>query len=317
MVARALQALGALFHWIQIDSKQAPPNRFRRDGLEQLCKHVRFSKAIWANALISDHLSLRSAELCNVTLAERADFERAASADPRLALVLQTPGTAHAYSVGPTDPAHYRALTERINVAHVLSIAQYDTILGIASGLTLCRSANAQPFSERDRAFVQVAFPHLIAGWTNCQLADLVQSTAPVGCSATYRDAALNAAEPGFLALMREEWPDWTGPNLPPELIDAGSHAVKASYVGRVVVVRVRLAIDTALVTVRRRTAVDDLTPRERTVAELCAQGMTYKQISAALDLAPATARNHIAAVHKRLAVARNSEIASLLAAAP
>jgi DNA-binding CsgD family transcriptional regulator len=317
MVAQALHALGALFQWIQTDSKNTSVSQFRHDGLEQLCKYVRFDRAIWANAVISDRLSLRSAEFCNVTSEERADFELAASADPRLALVLQTPGTAHAYSVSPNDPAHYRALTEMINVAHVLSIAHFDTILSVASGLTLCRSANAKPFAEPDRAFVEVAFPHLLAGWTNCQLAELAQSSGPVGSSASYRDSALNAAEPGFLALMCEEWPNWTGPYLPTELTDFASGDIKPSYMGRFVVVRARLAVDTTLVTVRRRNAVDALTARERRVAELCAQGMTYKEISAALDLAPATARNHIAAVHKRLAVTRNGEIASLLAIAP
>ena len=72
--------------------------------------------------------------------------------------------------------------------------------------------------------------------------------------------------------------------------------------------------MDTALVIARERSVVDDLTVRELSVAQLCAQGFTYKDISARLRLAPATARNHIAAVHRRLGVTRNSEVSGLLA---
>jgi DNA-binding CsgD family transcriptional regulator len=61
---------------------------------------------------------------------------------------------------------------------------------------------------------------------------------------------------------------------------------------------------------------VDDLTARERRVAELSARGLTYRDIASVLGLAPATARNHLAAVHRRLGVTRNSEVASLLATA-
>ena len=67
------------------------------------------------------------------------------------------------------------------------------------------------------------------------------------------------------------------------------------------------------MIAVRERSAIDDLTVRERAVAELCGQGFSYKEISASLNIAPSTARNHIAAVHKRLNVKRNSEIGRLL----
>lgn len=76
------------------------------------------------------------------------------------------------------------------------------------------------------------------------------------------------------------------------------------------------MAVDTALVVVRQRSVVDDLTARERAVAELCAQGLTFRDIASWLGLAPTTARNHLAAVHRRLGVTRNSEVASLLAMA-
>jgi DNA-binding CsgD family transcriptional regulator len=311
MAGDALQSLGALFQWIQASDLSVKD--FRREALEQLCAHVAFDKAIWANADISGQMSLRSAELFNIASAQRPDFERAAFADPRLLQVLQAPGVAHAYSVGPDDPVVYRELTEAIDVGHVISIAHFDMTLGVASGITLVRPARAQAFNEASRHFVEIVFPLLITGWTKCQLAALETASSRLLTTAACTDGVLNAAGPGFLALMHQEWPDWTGPHLPPELIEPISEEPKPTYLGQHIVINARMAVDTALITARPRSAVDDLTARERAVAELCAQGLTYKEISAVLHLAPATTRNHIAAVHKRLDVARNSEIARVL----
>jgi DNA-binding NarL/FixJ family response regulator len=57
----------------------------------------------------------------------------------------------------------------------------------------------------------------------------------------------------------------------------------------------------------------DRLTPRQLEVARLRAAGKDYRTIAAALGVAPATARNHIAAIHATLNVQKNSEIGMLL----
>src|SRR5581483_1994091 len=99
-------------------------------------------------------------------------------------------------------------------------------------------------------------------------------------------------------------------------LIDPRTGAALGVYLGKRIVAYAKTAVDTALIVARERSVVDDLTPRERSVADLCAQGLTYRDIASWLGLAPATARNHLAAVHRRLGVTRNSEVASLLAMA-
>ena len=85
---------------------------------------------------------------------------------------------------------------------------------------------------------------------------------------------------------------------------------------GRRIVIHAKIAVDTTLIVARERSVVDELAARERAVAELCAQGLNYREIAARLEVAPATARNHFAAVHRRLGVTRNSEVAGLLAMA-
>lgn len=316
----SLQALSALIIWGQTNSEAGDSAAFRRNALRELETQIGFDQAIWAEALISDQLSLRSAELHNIDAAARADFESAAFADPRLPAVLGAPGRAHAYSVEPDDPANYRDLVARIDVGHFISICQFDPILGVACGIVLFASPDHGPFGDEQRSFVEAAFPHLMAGWSRCQVVELERaaraSQSLPRFSAACRGATIDAAEPEFLSLMRTEWPEWVGPRLPAALIDPASGAALGVYPGKQIVAYAKVAVDTALVVIRRRSVVDDLTARERSVAELSAQGLTYRDIASWLGLAPATARNHLAAVHRRLGVTRNSEVASLLAMA-
>lgn len=320
MSENSLQALSALVIWAQAHSQSGPSATFRRDAIEQLHRQIGFDQAIWADAVISEGLSLRTAHLHNIKEQARGDFERAASADPRLLTVLSAPGKAHAYSVQPDDPELYRELVAQIDIGHFISICHFDPILGIASGVVLFGRRGRAPFTEDQRSFVEAAFPHLMTGWTRAQVVELERlaraSQAFPRFSAVCRGPTLDAAEPEFLALLRTEWPDWTGPRLPDALTDPASGAAIGVYVGQRIVAHAKAAVDTTLMVVRERSVVDELTARERTVAELCAQGLTYREIAVMLKVAPATARNHLAAVHRRLGVTRNSEVAGLLAMA-
>ena len=55
---------------------------------------------------------------------------------------------------------------------------------------------------------------------------------------------------------------------------------------------------------------VDPLTPREREVAALVAQGLTNRQIAAALHLSERTAQNHVQHILTKLDLANRSQIA-------
>lgn len=320
MTDSPLQSLSTLILDVGTTSQSGASATFRKGALRLLEKHIPFGQAIWAEALISGQLSLRSAQLHNIEERARGDFERAAYTDPRLPVVLGAPGRALAYSVAPDDPAAYRDIAARINVGHFISICHFDAILGIASGMVLFAAGDQAPFDEKQRAFVEAAFPHLMAGWTRCQIGELERASRASQSfprfSAACRGAVIDAAEMQFLSLLRLEWPDWVGPRLPAPLIDPLTGAARAAHVGRRIVAHARLAVDTALMVARERSLVDDLTARERSVAELCAQGLSYRDISSRLGLATATTRNHLAAVHRRLNVTRNSEVASLMARA-
>jgi DNA-binding NarL/FixJ family response regulator len=56
-----------------------------------------------------------------------------------------------------------------------------------------------------------------------------------------------------------------------------------------------------------------ELTPREREIAELVAQGRSNKQVAAALFLSDRTVEYHLSAVYRKLGVHSRTELAAIL----
>lgn len=296
------------------------PLAFRGDALQLLRSQIGFSAAIWGTAGIGVGLSFREVMLFDLPSEAVDAIESSASADPRLMQVLGSPGVAHAYSISAQDPPALRVEVERWDIGHIMSIAAFDGGLGLANGIVLLRPAAQGGFSDRDRIALEAGFPHLLRTWSENQI-KVLQREIEAG-SGQPRHAAIShhgilaAADDEFLRLFRLEWPDWRGPLLPDAVRELLLGMDAARFAGRSIILSVRHGHDVSLLQIRLRVVADDLRPRERAVAELCAQGASYREIAVELRIAPATARNHIAAVHRRLGVNRNAAIAALLARA-
>ena len=82
------------------------------------------------------------------------------------------------------------------------------------------------------------------------------------------------------------------------------------SLLGSTIALRWHIEHSLLFLKARSRCQADRLTPREQVVAQLVAQGHTYKQIAQAQGRSPATIRNQIQGVYDKLEV---SSIASLI----
>lgn len=320
VVQDRLVAFGAFLLWLREASRNTSPASFRFDVLTRLQDHVGFSRAIWGDALIDGRMDLRKPEMFGFGPDAQPDAELGAFADPRLARVLGAPGVSHGYSLGENDPPQLRTLAAKHHIGHILSIARFDEPLGLASGIVFVRSGEREAFSEADRLFVDAAFDHVMQAWTDCQIGsltgDMRWGRGETRLAAAAQGLAILAAESGFTELIRLEWPDWSGPELPVAAIATETGLPLSHFLGDKIVMRVSMHDDVALIAVRSRSRADSLSGQERRVAELCVAGLTYKEIATQLGIAATTARNHIAAVHRRLNVRRNSEIGPVLAEA-
>lgn len=61
---------------------------------------------------------------------------------------------------------------------------------------------------------------------------------------------------------------------------------------------------------------IDELTPQERKILPLIAEGMTNKQIGEALGLSHKTVKNHLSSVFQKLQVTRRAQLAAIVAVA-
>lgn len=61
---------------------------------------------------------------------------------------------------------------------------------------------------------------------------------------------------------------------------------------------------------------IDELTPQERKIVPLIAEGMTNKQIGEALGLSHKTVKNHLSSVFQKLQVTRRAQLAAMVATA-
>ena len=59
--------------------------------------------------------------------------------------------------------------------------------------------------------------------------------------------------------------------------------------------------------------ALKCLTERERLVAVKFAEGYSYREVAAALDIAPATVRNHLTAVYRKLGIGNKAQLVRLI----
>jgi DNA-binding CsgD family transcriptional regulator len=299
---------------------RAAPADFRQAALKALQRHIDFAAAIWGSAAIGTGLAFREVMMVGLPESAIAEVEAGASADPRLLHVLSTPGTSVAYSIGAADPEIMQVQMARYGVKHIMSTAFFDAELGIATGIVLLGSDTAPPFDEPARQFMEAAFGHLLRCWSENQIRALEREIAAAAGLANHAAASyhgvVSAAQEGFLVLFRCEWPGWHGPLLPDPVRALLSGPDSGRFTGQKVVLTVRHGHDVSLLLIRERVVADELRAREREVASLCAGGASYREIADVLGFAPATARNHIAAVHRRLGVSRNSEISALLAAA-
>lgn len=136
-------------------------------------------------------------------------------------------------------------------------------------------------------------------------------NTAPEGHCAAISDSkgVVFHADSRFVALLREECAEWNGGPLPQSVVDrlvqGGGH-----YRGHSIVVRCHWLKAFMFLKAREVNPSDKLTERERVIAVHVKRGLSHKQIARALGLAPATARNHVQNIHRKLGVHSNAEMA-------
>lgn len=179
--------------------------------------------------------------------------------------------------------------------------------------LVLYRSADSG-FRAEDAEYLHAAWAHLsrAIGLHRSALLDRQDSARARRASALLNlQGGIEAADPQFLTLLRQQWPAFNGGPLPAELLDALKLGV--SYRGRQVEVSARRQQHLLVCTARAVDTLAALTPGESAVARRFAAGLSSKEIARELGVATNTVRTQISRVYAKLGVHDKAALAQRL----
>jgi DNA-binding CsgD family transcriptional regulator len=211
----------------------------------------------------------------------------------------------------------YRGLGRKYRVEWSLGTLLIEPVSGLLEFITLWRHDARQPFTEDERQTKEWLMPHLAESYRFSRLVHLMgeSRSTPRAWALLDERGYLREVSPAFVHLLREEWPGWQGDRLPDTFPSPARLRTGQVVAGRAIAVSASARGEFLLLIARRTSDIDRLGAREREVALRYARGETHAAIAAALGIAPATVRNHIARCYKHLAVNSKVELSRRLQA--
>lgn len=306
-------------------AQNIPPTEFQTRALDAAREKLAFDSALWATGAMSPEGGVvHSVVVYRQPPDMMENYERIKQHDnlgfeafSHLGQTINAALTTDPHwqpRVHPDVMAHVK----RYGMEHVLTTHIDEPVLRLFSAVSFYRANPEQPFTEAERLFKQNLMPHLAEAW-NTNRFNFMHSPGNGGTQSGQARAicdkkgVLYNASQGFEELMLAEWPDWHGPRLPDVLLDTLSGEGRRQYAGHGVVGTIKALNDMLLLSVRRKSPVDQLSPRELEVARHFGRGMDYREIADELHIAPVTVRNHLQAIYAKLGVSNKMEMAHIV----
>lgn len=313
-------------------AQHCEPIDFSDHALDQLKKHLHFGSAVIADFSVSQDrkfmiqsLHMHSAPIERFRDRPKAIGDEAINQDGGLNsrdAILQTALARRGYSVTVDIAEQFTApdlldYCRRYETAHSLTYVLKETMAGAIPTLALWRAGKKDAYLAQHRFAADIAFPHIfkareisrrLSGGAGAGLSDSTTALSSMnGC--------LYFAAPETIRLLQLEWKQWTPPFLPPSLLDSLKRTQEKDYTGHSI--KVKGAIQGNMICLTIQTKSDRefrLTEAELRVARLAAKGLQYKEIARQSGLSPATIRNQLHSVYKKLRISNKTELAAILA---
>ena len=301
-----------------------PASAFQSRACELLSEVLPFDGGIWGTESVATQRAV-ALYPCGVPDGMWASYLTQGSAgDPLLAAARAAPGTAVLSDfTAATVPAGGGAAAwppqffTSHGWAHGLAMTQIEPLSKLRAFFCVWRQAGRQPFAALHQQLLQFVMPHLMETARESQLSRATLGadapTAPRSHAVCDRMGVTQHLDDRCLALLRLEWPQWSGGVLPAPLVQAVQHPQPALFVGRRIAVRMVVNDDAVLLAVRLRAACDRLSARQRSIADLYASGCTGPEIAQRLGLAASTVNNHLGEVFKKLQISSKVQLARVL----
>lgn len=299
------------------DCLDPQPAEFCRWALGRLARAVAFDSASWGHGGTAP-IVIHEVYLHNQPPDKAEAYARYKHDDYLFPEVVRRPGvTFDMYDLVPRAEhvrrPIYKHYARRYGGEQVLCTSLRHPTSGLGHFLNLWRADFERPFSPLDRAFKQLAMPHLVdARRLNLfEHARLNAGAAPPGSHAALCDplGTLHDAEREFNDLLAAQWPGWTGPQLPEALRSRMRRRDAATFKAGNVTIDWEPIGSMRLVRAWKLGGVDRLSPRERDVARLLADGHSPKSIARILGVEPTTIRTQTYRLYRKLGVRNRAQM--------
>lgn len=302
------------------------PSEFQTRALDAVQEVLAFDSALWATGVIGPEGATPHAIL--VYRQPPDMMENWGRIKPRDTLIFEAFDNLGrtvnaALASDPYWQARFKpdmmAHVKRYGMEHTLTTMISIPLLRLYTAVSFFRATPEHPFTEAERLFKQNLMPHLAEAWNLNRFNFLHASqdsrvhTGRARAICDKKGVLYNASQ-RFEELMLAEWPDWSGPQLPGVMLDTLSGRERRRYTGHAIVGTIRSLLDDMLLfSLRRKSAVDQLSPRELEVAMRFGRGMDFRKIADELHIAPVTVRNHLQAIYATLGVSNKIEMAHII----
>ncbi|MGV7209591.1 response regulator transcription factor [Oxalobacteraceae bacterium A2-2] len=205
---------------------------------------------------------------------------------------------------------------KRYDTAQSLVFVSPHTSSPKATTVALWRAGKRRAYDDVHVNLADNLLPHVLKARQINQQLKLTALDQRADTTIAFSDyhGCVQFIEPAAVQMLQREWSNWEPPVLPAVLMERLGAGNPAVYAGTAVQVRaVRQEDILCLLVSLRQPPSATLTSAEMQVSSLAVQGMQNKEIARALGTSPATVRNQLHAVYRKLGVAsRHGLIAAM-----
>jgi DNA-binding CsgD family transcriptional regulator len=306
-------------------ARELPIPEFQERALQLFKSVCRFDSALWGVGEMRQYtgLAFQAVHLHNLPEEMLTAYEQVSNNDLVAYEAARRMGMVCRFNLPELTPGHKYAdvasFNKRWAMQNLLVATAHDKATGSVGFLCLYREKDRDRYAEDDRLRGEAFLPHLLEAGTLNRLIWLGQLTSRVATRRGIRAIAntlghMQTRDPAFFEMLRKEWPDWSAPVLPRELMQDLRSAPKRRFVGKRITIAASLANGMLFLLAKEKTPMELFTNAELAVATLIAEGLSYKEAAKRLAVSPATVRNQLhkvyakASVNNKVALARRLE---------